>query len=145
MTRLSKDDYYIQVTKAVASRSTCIRRQYGAVIVNNDVIISTGYNGSPRGDANCCDCGECWREKHKIPHGQQYEKCVAVHAEANAIIAASRKEMLGSTLYLWGSENGKEIEAVPCEICEKLIKNAGIKQIITIHNPRKTVEDVGLD
>lgn len=143
--RSSKDSYYLKIAKAVASRSTCLRRQYGAVIVSNDVIISTGYNGSPRGDENCCDCGECWREAHNIPHGEQYEKCVAVHAEANAIINASRREMLGATLYLYGQSGDDILEAEPCEICDKLIKNSGIKEIITLHKPRKTAESIGVD
>lgn len=128
--RQTKDDYYLLISEAVSRRSTCLRRQYGAVIVAGDEIISTGYNGAPRGDENCCDTGECWREKHKIPHGERYEKCVAVHAEANAIISSARKDMLGSTLYLYGEENGLEIPAVPCKICEKLIKNAGIGRVV---------------
>ena len=90
MSRISKDAYYLEIAKAVAMRSTCLRRQYGAVIVKNDRIISTGYNGSARGEPNCCDIGECWRESHGIPHGEQYEKCVAVHAEDNAIRQAEK-------------------------------------------------------
>ena len=111
-------------------RSTCLRRQYGAVIVKNDRIISTGYNGSARGEPNCCDVGECWRESHGIPHGEQYEKCVAVHAEDNAISQAGR-EAIGATLYLAGFENGKPISAVPCAMCERKIKNAQIHEVIT--------------
>lgn len=130
--RISKNQYYLNIAKAVAMRSTCLRRQYGAVIVKNDEIIATGYNGAPRGESNCCDTGICYREAHNIPHGEQYEKCVAVHAEQNAIISASRAEMIGSTMYLAGIENGVEIEAVPCLICERLIKNAGIDNVITI-------------
>ena len=132
MQRISKDEYYLSIAAEVARRSTCLRRQYGAVIVNHDEIVATGYNGAPRGDANCCDVGECWREKNNIPHGEQYEKCVAVHAECNAIISASRKEMLGSTLYLYGFEGfDRPMEdPVPCMICSRLIKNAGIVRII---------------
>lgn len=100
--RISKDEYYLSIAAAVARRSTCLRRQYGAVIIKNDEIISTGYNGAARGEPNCCDTGECWREANNIPHGEQYEKCVAVHAEQNAIISAARHEMLGSVLYLAG-------------------------------------------
>ena len=132
MKRISKQDYYLSIAEAVARRSTCLRRQYGAVIVKNDEIVATGYNGAPRGDQNCCDVGECWRETHNIPHGEQYEKCVAVHAECNAIISASRNEMLGSTLYLSGFEGlDTPIEnPVPCMICTCLIKNAGIACVI---------------
>lgn len=130
--RISKDEYYLNIADQVSKRSTCLRRQYGAVIVKNDEIISTGYNGSPRGEDNCCDIGECWREAHNIPHGSQYEKCVAVHAEQNAIISASHQEMIGSTLYLVGSENGETmVEVTPCEICMRMIKNAGIQKIVT--------------
>ena len=132
MERISKRDYYLSIAAEVAKRSTCLRRQYGAVIVKNDEIVATGYNGAPRGDDNCCDVGECWRERNNIPHGEQYEKCVAVHAECNAIISASRQEMLGSTLYLAGFEGlGPPIDnPVPCMICTRLIKNAGIEKVI---------------
>lgn len=132
MERITKRDYYLSIAAEVAKRSTCLRRQYGAVIVKNDEIIATGYNGAPRGDENCCDVGSCWRDRHNIPHGEQYEKCVAVHAEANAIISASRNEMLGSTLYLFGYEGfDKPIEnPEPCIMCNRLIKNAGIERVI---------------
>ena len=131
MSRISKQDYYISIAAEVAQRSTCLRRQYGAVIVKNDEIVSTGYNGAPRGEENCCDVGSCWRERNNIPHGEQYEKCVSVHAEQNAIISASRQEMMGSTLYLAGFENGQEMEnPEPCTICARMIKNAGIAQVI---------------
>lgn len=129
--RPKKKAYYLGIAKSVAQRSTCLRRQYGAVIVNNDEIVSTGYNGSARGDDNCCDVGVCWRESHGVPHGEQYEKCVAVHAEQNAIISASRQEMVGATLYLYGEENGEVIDASPCLICNRMIQNAGIRTVIT--------------
>ena len=134
MERISKRDYYLKIASEVAKRSTCLRRQYGAVIVKNDEIIATGYNGAPRGDENCCDVGSCWRDRHNIPHGEQYEKCVAVHAEANAIISASRNEMLGSTLYLYGFEGfDKPIDnPEPCIMCNRLIKNAGIDHVINM-------------
>lgn len=128
--RISKSEYYLNIAKAVAQRSTCIRRQYGAVIVKNDEIIATGYNGSARGEENCCDIGTCWRERNNIPHGQQYEKCVAVHAEQNAIISAPRDKLIGSTIYIYGEENGKPIEARPCEICHRMILNAGIENVV---------------
>ena len=132
MERIGKEAYYLSIAAEVAKRSTCLRRQYGAVIVKNDEIVATGYNGAPRGDANCCDEGSCWRERNNMPHGEQYEKCVAVHAEANAIISASRNEMLGSTLYLSGFEGfDSPIEApAPCVMCSRMIKNAGIARVI---------------
>ena len=132
MERIGKQAYYLSIAAEVAKRSTCLRRQYGAVIVKNDEIIATGYNGAPRGDENCCDVGSCWRERNNIPHGEQYEKCVAVPAEANAIISASRNEMIGSTLYLYGFEGfDKPIEnPAPCIMCTRLIKNAGIERVI---------------
>ena len=129
--RISKHEYYVGIAKAVSKRSTCIRRQYGAVIVNNDVIVSTGYNGSARGAINCCDTGKCRREEMSIPPGERYELCEAVHAEQNAIINAGREKTLGATLYLYGEENGKRIDVVPCLICERMIDNAGIERIVT--------------
>ncbi len=129
MSRISKDDYYLNIAAAVSKRSTCIRRQYGAIIVKNDRIISTGYNGSARGEINCCDSGRCWREENGIPHGERYEACVAVHAEDNAISQAGR-ETIGATLYLAGFENGKSIQAEPCMMCARKIKNAGIVKVI---------------
>lgn len=131
--RISKTDYYLGIARAVSLRSTCLRRRYGAVIVKNDEIIATGYNGAPRGEQNCCDSGECYRQRMGIPHGEQYEKCVAVHAEQNAIISASRSEMIGATLYLygWDVETGKSIDAAPCLICDRLIRNAGIADVVT--------------
>lgn len=129
--RISKDEYYLSIAATVAKRSTCLRRQYGAVIIQNDEIISTGYNGAARGEPNCCDTGECWREANNIPHGEQYEKCVAVHAEQNAIISAARHEMLGSILYLAGFDgNGELAQPAPCIICRRLIKNAGISEVV---------------
>ena len=134
--RPSKDEYYMEIAKAVSLRSTCLRRHYGAVIVKDDEIISTGYNGAPRGDQNCCDAGECYRQRMGIPHGEQYEKCVAVHAEQNAIISARRSDMIGATLYLYGYDvvEDKDIAAVPCDICARLIKNAGIERVASSNN-----------
>jgi len=132
MNRPSKTKYYLDIAAAVAARSTCLRRQYGAVIVKNDKIVSTGYNGAARTMTNCCDVGECYREANHIPHGEQYEKCKAVHAEANAIINASREEMEGATLYLAGFENGERMEnPCSCEMCHRMILNAGIGMVIT--------------
>lgn len=134
--RPSKDVYYLNIAKAVSLRSTCLRRKYGAVIVKNDEIISTGYNGAPRGSVNCCDNGKCERMRKNIPHGQRYEECVAVHAEANAIVSAARRDIIGSTLYLYGYDeiSGCEIHGVPCIMCERLIQNAGIERVISIDN-----------
>lgn len=128
MERISKEDYYLNIAAEVAKRSTCLRRQYGSVIVSpDDEIISTGYNGAPRGEENCCDTGHCWRVENNVPHGERYELCRSVHAEMNAIISASRKEMIGSTLYLAGWEDGKRMtNPCPCDICRRLIKNAGL-------------------
>ena len=132
MERPSKVKYYLDIAAAVAARSTCIRRQYGAVIVKNDTIVSTGYNGTARGLINCCDLTECYREAHNIPHGQQYEKCKAVHAEANAIINASREEMCGAILFLAGFENGERMKnPTPCEMCSRMITNSGIRRVIS--------------
>lgn len=129
--RISKREYYLFIARAVARRSTCIRRHYGAVIVKDDRIIATGYNGAARGEPNCCDVGTCWRETNNIPHGERYEECVAVHAEDNAISQAGR-DALGATLYLWGEEaDGTIIRAAPCMMCERKIKNAGIKEVIS--------------
>lgn len=129
--RPSKDAYYLNIARAVSMRSTCLKRQYGAVIVNDDEIISTGYNGSVRGGKNCCDVGSCPRLS--LPHNSgDYAICESVHAEQNAIISASRREMIGGTLYLFGREDEKDIDDVePCPICRKLIANAGISRLVT--------------
>ena len=139
--RPSKDEYYLSIAGAVSARSTCLRRKYGAVIVKDDEIISTGYNGSPRGAKNCSDVGYCERATKGIPHGERYEMCSSVHAEANAIISASRREMIGSILYLAGQEaDGTSIiDAKPCCMCYRLILNAGISAIVT-HDGRKEVK-----
>lgn len=131
--RPSKDKYYMEIAKAVSMRSTCLRRRYGAVIVKDDEIISTGYNGAPRDEQNCSDAGVCYRMQNDIPHGERYEACKSVHAEMNAIISAKRSEMIGATLYLYGYDvvENKEINAVPCDICARLIKNAGISQVVS--------------
>lgn len=129
--RPSKEDYYLGIAEAVSRRSTCMRLQYGAVIVKDGKIISTGYNGAPVGEKNCCDIGACKRTEMGVEHGEKYELCRSVHAEANAIISAARDEMLGATLYLVGMENGKRMQkAEPCAMCARLIKNAGIKEVV---------------
>lgn len=134
MKRISKDEYYLRIALAVSKRSTCLKRHYGCVIVKNDEIIATGYNGSPRGETNCCDVGLCKR-LNKPHNSGDYSDCHSVHAEQNAMLSASRKEMIGATMYLAGeelidcgwSDNFHEIEdATPCPICERMIKNSGI-------------------
>ena len=131
--RTNKQNYYLDIADAVLERSTCLRRKYGAIIVRNDEIISTGYNGAPRGRKNCSDLGGCMREKLGIPSGERYELCRSVHAEANAIISASRKETIGSTLYLTGRDaaTGTYLTGTtPCSMCRRLIINAGIKNVV---------------
>lgn len=133
MKRRDKINYYLDIAESVSERGTCLRRNYGAIIVNNDQIISTGYVGAPRGRQNCCDLGYCTREKLNVPRGERYELCRSVHAEQNAIIHASRENMFGSTLYLVGVEakTGEYVEnAMPCALCKRLIINAGIKTVI---------------
>lgn len=131
MNRPTKDEYYLNIALAVSKRSTCLRRHYGAVIVNNDVIVSTGYNGSPRGEINCCDLGEC--KRLHMPHNSgDYSLCTSVHAEQNAIISAGMQELIGATIYLAGEDGGKEIlDCEPCPICSRIIKNSQIKRIVT--------------
>lgn len=133
MTRPTVNDYYLDIAKAVSKRSTCLRRQYGAVIVNNEEIISSGYNGSPRGEVNCCDIGICHRQGHAHNDGD-YRSCKSVHAEMNAIISASRRDMIGATIYLAGFEDSQEVVAEPCPVCMRIIQNAGIKAIVTKNN-----------
>ena len=131
--RKDKANYYLDIADAVRSRSTCLRRQYGAIIVASDEIIATGYNGAPRGRKNCDQLGRCTRQELQIPSGQRYELCRAVHAEENAIISAARKEMLGSTLFLVGrdAQSGELLSGTtPCTLCRRTIINAGIKNVI---------------
>ncbi len=133
MHRKGKSNYYLDIAQAVAQRGTCLRRNFGAIIVNNDEIISTGYTGSPRGRKNCTDLSVCLREKMQIPRGERYELCRSVHAEANCIISASRRQMIGSTLYLVGLDM-KTKELVPdansCSMCKRMIINAGIEKVV---------------
>ena len=131
--RTNKQNYYLDIADAVLERSTCLRRKYGAIIVRSDEIISTGYNGAPRGRRNCSDLGGCMREKLGIPSGERYELCRSVHAEANAIISASRSECLGGTLFLAGrdAKTGEYLTTVePCALCRRVIINAGIKRVV---------------
>ncbi|MCL2030649.1 MAG: deaminase [Oscillospiraceae bacterium] len=135
--RIDKENYYLDIAATVAERSTCLRRRYGAIIVKNDVIVSTGYNGAPRGRENCIDKGECLRDQMNIPSGERYELCRSVHAETNAIIAASRENMLGATLYLVGFDRAGLIAAEPCTMCRRQIINAGIVRVIGRVSPLK--------
>ena len=121
---------YMLIAKAVAKGSTCNRRHYGAIIVKDNRILATGYNGAPCGEEHCDDLGSCFRETNNIPHGQQYELCKAVHAEQNAINFAFGLDMIDATMYLYGEENGKTINAEPCANCLKSIKNSQIKAVI---------------
>ena len=133
MKRRDKTNYYLDIAETVCERSTCLRRNFGAIIVKNDEIISTGFNGAPRGRVNFSDCGECTREKLGIPRGQRYELCRSVHAEANAIISAPRISMIGSTIYLacHDAKDGSLCGNVePCSMCKRLIINAGIEKVI---------------
>ena len=131
--RRSKENYYLDIADAALQRSTCLRRKYGAIVVSDDEILATGYNGAPRGRLNCSDLGRCTREELNIPSGERYELCRSVHAEANAIISAARRDMLGGTLYLVGRSAGSNelVEnASPCAMCRRLIINAGIKRVV---------------
>ena len=133
MARRDKMNYYLDISQTVAERGTCLRRNFGAIIVKDDEIIATGYNGAPRGRVNCSDLGSCTREKLNIPKGQRYELCRSVHAEANCIISAPRNKMLGSRLYLscLDAKTGELYGDVePCSMCKRQIINAGIEQVV---------------
>lgn len=131
--RRDKENYYLDIADSVSERSTCLRRRYGAIIVSNDEIISTGYNGAPRGRKNCSDLGRCTREELKIPSGQRYELCRSVHAEANAIISASRRDMIDAVLYLSGRDGHTDQllrDTTCCSMCRRMIINAGIRKVV---------------
>lgn len=131
--RVDKHNYYLGIAEEVLSRATCLRRNYGCVIVKNDEIISTGYNGAPRGRENCIDLGFCAREKLNIKQGQNYELCRSVHAEQNAIISAARKDIIGATLYMVGKDvkTGQILEKIDsCIMCKRVVINAGIKYVV---------------
>ncbi len=133
MGRTDKINYYLDIAETVSERGTCLRRNFGAIIVKNDEIISTGYTGAPRGRVNCLDNGVCMREKLQIPRGTRYEMCRSVHAEANCIISASRRDMIGADLYLVGKEikTGEYVaNTSSCSMCKRQIINAGIEKVI---------------
>ncbi len=125
------DEYFIKIAEVVASRSTCIRRRYGAVIVKDRVIVSTGYNGAPRGSVNCVDVNSCRRKELNIPAGERYELCEAVHAEQNAIINGAPERMKDAAIYIAGfEEDGSAAEGKPCLLCARMIRNAGLNEVV---------------
>ena len=146
MNRRDKTNYYLDMAQVALERGTCLRRNFGAVIVKNDVIVSTGYTGAPRGRANCIDIGTCVRQKMGIPRGERYELCRSVHAEANAIISASRRDMVGGTLYLVGrnAQTGELLtDATSCPMCRRMVINAGLARVVIRRTPEEfTVVDV---
>ena len=140
----SKKEYYLNIAYEVAKRGTCIRRNYGSVIVQNDQIVGTGYTGAPRGQKNCCDIGTCIRNTKNIPSGERYEECRSCHSEWNAVINAGREKCINGVLYLVGIEmsNDQKISVEPCLICKKIIINAGLCRVVIpdrIINPNEWV------
>lgn len=129
--RISWDDYFFEIAEVVSKRSTCLRRKYGAVIVKNNKILSTGYNGAPVDEENCCDRGYCEREAKNIPSGERYELCRSVHAEANAIINGNPADMIGATIYIAGTnvKDSTPASCKPCMMCARMIKNAKIEYV----------------
>lgn len=133
MRRIDKENYYLDIAQTVLERSTCRRRCYGAIIVRHDEIVATGYNGAPRGRANCNELGYCVREQMRVPRGERYELCRSVHAEANAIISASRNECIGGTIYLVGRDAATGAllsDATSCSMCRRMIINAGLERVV---------------
>ncbi|MCS7094102.1 MAG: dCMP deaminase family protein [Candidatus Aenigmarchaeota archaeon] len=133
MNRPNKDEYYLEIAKAVSKRSPCIRRRYGAIIVVNDAIVSTGYNGPARGVINCIEVG-CIKNILKLPHGKAYDYCPAVHAEENTVVNAARNgsKISNGILYIYGedAETGEEVEATPCNRCKRILINAGVEKVV---------------
>ena len=147
MKRIDKINYYLDMAEVSLERSTCIRRNWGAIIVKNDEIISSGYNGAPRGRKNCSELHECIREKLNVPRGEKYELCRSVHAEQNAIISAERSKMLGATLFLVGknySDGNYVSNSNPCSLCKRMIINAGIKDIY-IRDTKKEYRHINVE
>ena len=143
MNRIDKENYYLDIAETVSERSTCLRKHFGALIVRNDEIVSTGYNGAPRGRSNCIDLGYCVRDRLNIPSGERYEVCRSVHAEINAIISAARSECIGGTMYIV-AKDAKTLEHIPdlrpCPMCSRAIINAGISKVVIRRN--KTTYDI---
>ncbi|MBQ4381898.1 MAG: dCMP deaminase family protein [Oscillospiraceae bacterium] len=145
MERRDKINYYLDIAETVCERSTCLRRHYGAIIVREDEIISTGYNGAPRGRKNCMDLGYCKREMLNIPSGERYELCRSVHAEANAIISAARRDCIGAAMYLAGhnAKTGAVLtDATSCSMCRRMIINAGIAKVYNRIGPNGEYTEV---
>ena len=145
--RVSKHNYYLDIAQTVSERSTCLRKRYGAIIVKNDTIISTGYNGAPRDRKNCSDLMFCMGNKLNIPRGERYELCRSVHSEQNAIIAASREQMIGATMYMCCTdpETGEIIAGTRnCMMCKRVILNAGISRVI-IRETKDTYTEIDVN
>lgn len=136
------DEYFLNIAEEVGKRSTCLRRRYGAIIVKDRIIVSTGYNGAPRGEPNCIDTGICERERLHVPKGERYELCVAVHAEQNAIINGDFQKMNGATIYIVGRNvsDGSYASGEPCLLCRRMIKNAQIGKVICRNSGGEIVE-----
>lgn len=125
------DEYFIHIADAVSRRATCMRRKYGAVITKHNSIVSTGYNGAPRGMEDCLEVGKCTRKELRIPHGERYELCHSVHAEANAIIRASAEELENSTIYISGNDGeGGYCQSEPCMMCKRMILNSKVARVV---------------
>jgi len=133
-------EYFIEIAQIVAKRSTCLRRTYGAIIVKDKIIISTGFNGSARGEVNCVDSGKCIRKELNIPSGERYELCAAVHAEQNAIINGDPSRMKGAAIYIAGlNADGSLASGEPCRLCRRMIKNAMLAEIIYLNESNKLI------
>ena len=134
-------EYFLDIARAVGRRSTCLRRRYGAIIVKDNIIISTGYNGAPRGEDNCIDLGYCEREARNVPKGQNYELCRAVHAEQNAVINGDPVKMLGATAYVaGGNADGSLASGKPCLLCRRMLKNAQIADVVYLEKDGSIVK-----
>ena len=134
-------EYFLDIAKAVGRRSTCLRRRYGAIIVKDKIIISTGYNGAPRGEANCIDTWICERERLHVPKGQNYELCVAVHAEQNAIVNGDPAKMQDAVIYIVGyNADGTLASGKPCLLCRRMLRNARLAKVVYLETDGQVVE-----
>ena len=131
--RPDKTSYFLDIARSISARSTCLRRRYGAIIVKNDTIVATGFNGAERGKKSCDELGYCYRKENNIPAGTQYERCLSVHAEANCCISGNRLDMIGATMYIAGVnvDDGSPALGRPCMMCSRMIKNAQIALVVT--------------